>query len=63
VWCELRTDFRTFRLDHIAALQLLERRFEQKRGQRLQDYLRRVQAEMARQKAQGLDTVRETHGE
>jgi predicted DNA-binding transcriptional regulator YafY len=54
-WCELRADFRMFRLDHIAALQVLERQFEQKRGQRLQDYLRGVQAEMARQKREGLD--------
>jgi predicted DNA-binding transcriptional regulator YafY len=62
-WCELRTDFRVFRLDHIAALQMLERRFEQKRGQRLQDYLRRVQAEMAQQKREGLDAFGETRSE
>jgi predicted DNA-binding transcriptional regulator YafY len=62
-WCELRTDFRMFRLDHIAALQVLERQFEQKRGQRLQDYLRRVQAEMAQQKREELDPFGETHGE
>jgi len=54
-WCEMRTDFRMFRLDHIATLQVLERQFEQKRGQRLQDYLRRVQEEMTRQKREGLD--------
>ena len=27
-WCELRRDFRTFRLDRIAALSVLETRFE-----------------------------------
>ena len=52
-----------FRLDHIAALQVLERRFEQKRGQRLQDYLRGVQAEMARQKREGRDPFGETRSE
>ena len=40
-WCELRQDFRTFRLDRIAQLELLDRTFEQRRGQRLQDYLKR----------------------
>ncbi len=46
-WCELRKDFRTFRLDRIAQCEVLERTFEQRRGQRLPDYLKRMHAEHA----------------
>ena len=46
-WCELRKDFRTFRLDRIADLEPLDRTFVQPRGQRLADYLKRVHAEFA----------------
>ena len=46
-WCEMRQDFRTFRLDRIANCDLLPRTFEQRRGQRLPDYLKRVHAEFA----------------
>ena len=46
-WCELRKDFRTFRLDRIAHCEQLDRTFEQRRGQRLKDYLKRVHAELA----------------
>lgn len=53
-WCELRVDFRMFRLDHIDELEVLERTFEQKRGQRLSDYLRGVEEDMARRKREGL---------
>lgn len=52
-WCELRDDFRTFRLDHIDSFEVLDRTFEQRRGQRLSDYLRRVQAELAEQRRDG----------
>lgn len=41
-WCELRKDFRTFRLDRMEALRVLEREFVQRKGQRLDDFLRRV---------------------
>jgi predicted DNA-binding transcriptional regulator YafY len=44
-WCELRQDFRTFRLDRIEQFELLDRTFEQRRGQLLKDYLKRVQCE------------------
>ena len=44
-WCETRADFRNFRLDHIDALTPADRTFEQKRGQRLEDYLKRVRTE------------------
>jgi predicted DNA-binding transcriptional regulator YafY len=42
-WCEMRKDFRTFRLDRIAQCELLDRTFEQRRGQRLKDYLKSMQ--------------------
>lgn len=41
-WCELREDFRSFRLDRIEALAFLDERFPQEPGRRLVDYLRRV---------------------
>jgi predicted DNA-binding transcriptional regulator YafY len=54
-WCETRKDFRIFRLDHLAAVTVLPRTFQQRRGQRLEDYLRAVQAEIARHKREGKD--------
>jgi predicted DNA-binding transcriptional regulator YafY len=45
-WCEMRKDFRVFRLDRIAQCELHDRTFEQRRGQRLKDYLKRVQCEI-----------------
>jgi predicted DNA-binding transcriptional regulator YafY len=45
-WCETRDDFRTFRLDRIEALTLASRTFTPKRGQRLEDYLKQVRAEL-----------------
>jgi predicted DNA-binding transcriptional regulator YafY len=41
-WCELRNDFRTFRMDRMQDVQVLRREFVQKKGQRLEDYLRQV---------------------
>ena len=41
-WCELRDDFRSFRIDRMHELRVLAERFEQRDGQRLEDYLRRV---------------------
>jgi len=41
-WCELRKDFRTFRMDRMQDVQVLSREFVQKKGQRLEDYLRQV---------------------
>ena len=45
-WCETRDDFRTFRLDRIDALVPSARSFVPKRGQRLEDYMKRVRSEM-----------------
>jgi predicted DNA-binding transcriptional regulator YafY len=44
-WCELRENFRTFRIDRMEQVQVLEREFVQRRGQRLEDYLRQVRKE------------------
>ena len=43
-WCELRADFRTFRLDRIRWLETLEQTFEELPGQRLADFLAMMQA-------------------
>jgi predicted DNA-binding transcriptional regulator YafY len=41
-WCELRQDFRNFRLDRIAEPEVLEEGFIVEDGQRLEDFLVRV---------------------
>lgn len=43
-WCELREDFRTFRLDRIVDFQMLEQRFALERGKTLNDFLKRPHA-------------------
>jgi predicted DNA-binding transcriptional regulator YafY len=49
-WCELRDDFREFRLDRMAEVAVLERIFVPKKGQRLEDYLRKMEAAAAERK-------------
>jgi predicted DNA-binding transcriptional regulator YafY len=44
-WCELRQDFRNFRLDRIAALHSTQTRFPDEAGKRLADFLRKMQAD------------------
>ena len=44
-WCELRKDFRSFRIDRMEDVQVLPREFVQKKGQRLEDYLRQMHAQ------------------
>jgi len=44
-WCEMRKDFRTFRIDRMEEVKVLEREFIQKKGQRLEDYLRQMRAQ------------------
>jgi predicted DNA-binding transcriptional regulator YafY len=41
-WCELRKDFRDFRLDRMEEVVVLERTFVPRRGQRLEDYMKRA---------------------
>ena len=38
-WCELRENFRTFRIDRMQGVQILTDRFSVETGKRLQDYL------------------------
>jgi predicted DNA-binding transcriptional regulator YafY len=49
-WCELRKDFRMFRIDRMEDVRVLTRTFVQKKGQRLEDYLKRVAAEREQRK-------------
>jgi predicted DNA-binding transcriptional regulator YafY len=46
-WCETRNDFRSFRIDRIETLAVTQRTFTPKRGERLEDLLKRVRAEAA----------------
>ena len=41
-WCELRADFRGFRVDRVAAVQVLQERFADEPGRTLPDLLRAV---------------------
>lgn len=41
-WCELRNDFRSFRVDRIVAVTVLDERFRDEAGKTLADLLRRV---------------------
>ncbi len=43
-WCEKREDFRNFRVDRIAGLEALERRYPDEEGRRLADFIRAMQA-------------------
>ncbi|MBN8996188.1 MAG: YafY family transcriptional regulator [Rhizobiales bacterium] len=47
-WCELRTDFRTFRLDRVGDLALTDDRFVAEPGRALEDYMARVTADRAK---------------
>jgi len=49
-WCELRDDFRDFRIDRMTEVAVLERIFTPKKGQRLEDHLKRVATSMAEYK-------------
>jgi len=42
-WCELRVDFRTFRLDRMEDFEVTGERFRLERGKTLQDFLKRPQ--------------------
>ena len=42
-WCELRDDFRSFRVDRIRELDVLEETFDPEPGKTLEDYLDRVE--------------------
>ena len=42
-WCDLRDDFRTFRLDRIGDFEMTPERFRNERGKTLHDFLKRPQ--------------------
>ncbi|MBI2236627.1 MAG: YafY family transcriptional regulator [Magnetospirillum sp.] len=44
-WCELRDDFRHFRADRIARLEVGERRFREEPGRTLEDFLKTVRSQ------------------
>jgi predicted DNA-binding transcriptional regulator YafY len=47
-WCELRADFRSFRLDRIVEFRILEDAFQDEPGRTLEDYFAALQAEHER---------------
>jgi predicted DNA-binding transcriptional regulator YafY len=50
-WCELRQDFRSFRVDRMEHIDSLEESFAPRAGQTLADYLRKVRSQLAEQSA------------
>lgn len=46
-WCESREAFRSFRVDRIASLELLDERFRDEPCKTLADLLRQVESQMA----------------
>ena len=44
-WCTLREDFRNFRVDRIAALEMTPDTFAAEPGRTLEEYVRRLEAE------------------
>jgi len=46
-WCELRVDFRSFRIDRISHLESLDEQFTPRAGQTLADFLKRIRSEAA----------------
>jgi predicted DNA-binding transcriptional regulator YafY len=49
-WCELRIDFRSFRVDRFQTLHVLEESFTPERGQRYEDFLVKVRQSIEPQK-------------
>lgn len=50
-WCETRGDFRTFRIDRIADYAPIDRTFTPKRGQRLEDLMKKLRSDAKWQQA------------
>ena len=42
-WCEMRGDFRAFRIDRIAEVRCAERTFKAERGKQLADFYRTIE--------------------
>jgi predicted DNA-binding transcriptional regulator YafY len=47
-WCELRSDFRAFRIDRMERVLVLERTFIPRKGQTLEDFIRAATPENER---------------
>jgi len=45
-WCELRHDFRSFRVDRFRSIRILEETFVQERGQRYEDFLEKMRQQL-----------------
>lgn len=45
LWCELRSDYRNFRLDRCLEVKVIERRFSECADRSLSDFLRKVRCE------------------
>ena len=52
-WCELRDDFRTFRIDRIARVVTSGRSFKPERGKQLADFYRRMERQEPGRAAEG----------
>jgi hypothetical protein len=59
-WCEMREDFRTFRIDRVRAGEMLERTFEEEPGRSLEDFFARMRAEYGdeRERARSLNEAK-----
>ena len=44
-WCELRNDFRAFRLNRMRTLTITDRAFAQEAGKTFADYLRKIKCD------------------
>jgi predicted DNA-binding transcriptional regulator YafY len=53
-WCELRNDFRTFRIDRIKIIGKAERRFKPEKGKLLSDFYRAMEKRKIEQGGMGL---------
>lgn len=53
-WCELRNDFRGFRIDRISSITVLDEQFRQEPGKTLADLLRKVEGEMEGRAVEGV---------
>jgi len=54
-WCELRVDFRSFRVDRFKSLQVLDETFTPEPGQEYEDFLVRMRREMSDKRKTGGD--------
>ena len=52
-WCELRDDFRDFRLDRVGEMQILADLYPKEEGKTLEEFFRRVEAEAANEENAG----------